>query len=121
MNTVLSEDGTVKGTVTAPETLKGAVFTAKDDEVTLEFHGIAYTKKIDDYPVTSVITSLCGIINDAKNGNLEGSGADNRRISGKCKGLEYEFWFTPSGLPLKLSVPETDTVIVFSDTAITEK
>ena len=114
----LSENGTLKAEITAPEELSELVITISHDSTTVNYKGLTYTPvegtmpfsaMLEDFynPIKAVIDS--GLTAD-KNGKLTvGSGTD-----------KAEFTLSPTGLPQKLELPDERFSVTFYNVSVKE-
>lgn len=106
-------------TVTSPEELKGLILHYSDNGLTAEYLGITYTPDDFDMTIGGVSSLMSGIINDVRGEDCN-MDYDNGNciITDKYMDFKYEFVFSPSGLPISLSVPNKSFEAVFKNVTI---
>ena len=118
-DTVISDEGKMQLTVNSPDTLKGLKIYMSDGKVTAEYLGITYEPKLDNMPFASISKTVYMIITQIKKDNIKAkSDNSNCKICRKCDGRDYEFTFSPSGLPILLTVVNESYKIEFSNVTV---
>ncbi len=111
-------DGTLNLVVTEPPEINGLTLKISKNAATAEFEGVSYTYDISSLPQGAVAQVLYNILNDVSNGKTANCDNQNCEISGRVEGYKYEFEFSPSGLPISLTVDELDLEIDFKNVTI---
>lgn len=115
---VIIEENVFDITVTEPQNISGLRFVLSGDEVTVDFEGILYSKAIDDLSDNSVSKILFKVFSDINNGKFAEYDGENCKISGKTDDYEYDFTFSPSGLPIDLEIDDLDLIIDFKNVTL---
>ena len=103
--------------VSEPEQIKGLTVKVDKNGTMAEFMGISYTPDLNSLPQGAVAQVLFSVLEDA----AEKSAVyvnENCEIDGNVNGYEYDFTFSPSGLPLSLVIEDLDLEINFNNTAL---
>ncbi len=105
--------------VLSPDELSGLTFCFSKDGVCAEYLGISYTQDIENMPMGSVAVILSDIISDANSKDIfDASNKENYTLIGEYDDRKYEFVFSPSGLPLALTIPDADFSVRFDNVTI---
>lgn len=105
---------------TAPETVKGLIFTVENEDVEISFNGLHFTFDTQKFPVGSVVSiftkSFDRIIAISHNVVL---GDTSDFISGQADDVSYSMTLDKNGIPLSLEFGNSGMKIEFSDFEIT--
>lgn len=115
---VIIEENVFDITVTEPQNISDLRFVLSGDEVTVDFEGISYSKAIDDLSDNSVSKILFKVFSDINNGKFAEYDGENCKISGETDNYEYDFTFSPSGLPIDLEIDDLDLRIEFKNVTL---
>lgn len=112
-------DGNFTSTVVKPETIKDFTLRFNSDGVTAEYLGITYTPETHCMPSTAAVQILYDIINDvSKQGLTAYCKEENCTINRYINDYAYSFEFSPSGLPISLSIDDLDLEIKFNNVTV---
>ena len=103
--------------VVEPDEINGLILKVDKNDFTAQYKGISYAPDFNNMPQSAVIQILYSIISDIKNKSIEFSD-ENGVIEGKVNSCEYEFAFSPSGLPLTLEIDDIDLKIEFKNVVL---
>ncbi len=105
--------------VAEPQVIKDLTLNITNNGVTVEFKGVTYTPDINSLPQGAIAEVLYDVINDiGVSQNTVVCVEENCKIKGSVNGYEYEFTFSPSGLPISLSIDELDLDIEFKNVTV---
>lgn len=117
-NTEIS-DNDVKFIVTKPQEIKDPTFNIAENKINSEYKGLSLETDINSSQQGAVVKILYDVLNDivAKQICAEIS-EENCIINGKTDSYEYEFIFSPSGLPIELNIDDTELKIQFKNVTV---
>ncbi|MBQ8268043.1 MAG: hypothetical protein IJZ21_06655 [Clostridia bacterium] len=117
-NATLSND-TLNLTITEPQEIKDLILKLDKNGVAAEFKGVTYTPDINSLPQGAIAQVLYNILNDiAASQDTAICGEENCVIENKINGYDYEFTFSPSGLPISLEIDDLDLEIKFKNVTV---
>ena len=117
-NATLSND-TINLTVTEPQEIKDLILKLDKNGVTAEFKGVTYTPDINSLPQGAIAQVLYNVLNDiAASQDTAICDEENCVIKNKINGYDYEFTFSPSGLPISLEIDDLDLEIKFKNVTV---
>lgn len=111
-------DGALKVILNEPEEIKDLTLIVNKNGVTAEFKGVTYTPDINSMPQGAFVKLLFNILNDISNNDSLVCDDENCKITGRLDGYEYEFTFSPSGLPISLYIDQIDLKIDFKNVTV---
>ncbi len=103
--------------VTEPQEIKDLTLDITQNGVMAEFKGVTYTPDINSLPQGAIVQVLYEVLNDIRQ-NTAVCDEENCNISGKAEGYKYDFEFSPSGLPISLTVDGLDLEIDFKNVTV---
>ena len=110
-------DGALNLIVNEPEKIKGFVLQIDKNNVKAEYKGISYDSDIDSLPQAAIARLLFNIVDDISDKNLICSN-ENCEIIGEVDDIQYNFIFSPAGLPLSLNIEDINLKIEFSNVTL---
>lgn len=108
----------LKLTVSSPKMIEGLCLTVNQNGVQTDFKGLKYKMDSDKLPQALMAKILCDIFEDVGSVETVGVAQENCIIDGKVGDSEYSFVFSPSGLPISLSIKKPDIKIQFNNVTI---
>ena len=112
-------DDKFTSTVVKPETIKDFTLRLNSDGVTAEYLGITYTPETHSMPSTAAVQILYDNISDvSKQGITAYCKEENCTIDRYINDYAYSFEFSPSGLPISLSIDDLDLDIKFNNVTV---
>lgn len=108
----------LKLVVKEPLLIKDLKFTVSNNNFSSEINGISYSENKSSTTESSVANIIFKVLNDAKNKYLIIADKDNCEISGTVDGYDYNFLFSPTGLPITLNIKQYDLIINFKNVTI---
>ena len=115
-DTQIDNNGKMTICVNDPDDLKGLKLTFSSEKIIAEYLGLTYTPKIDKMPFGNITKMIYLTLENISKENLGAKSKEsNCVIKGECQNREYEFEFSPSGLPLSLKIPNENFKIEFCD------
>ncbi len=100
-----------------PQEIKDLTLKIDRNVLTTKFKDIEYTPDKNTLPQGTVIWILYDVFNNVAVKECSFSD-ENCKISGKVDECEYEFVFSPSGLPLSLEIDDLDLKIIFNNVIV---
>ena len=116
-NASIAED-TLNLVVTKPQEIKDLTLNITKNGVTAEFKGVTYTPNINSIPGGAIAQVLYDILNDIAGNKTANCDEENCEIEGSVNGYQYEFTFSPSGLPISLQIDDLDLEIEFKNVTV---
>lgn len=116
-NATLAEDA-LNLVVTKPQEIKDLTLDITKNGVTAEFKGVTYTPEISSLPEGAIAQVLYNILNDIAGNKTANCDEENCVIKSQVNGYEYEFTFSPSGLPISLQIGDLDLEIKFKNVTV---
>ncbi len=106
--------------VTSPEDIKGLKLKFDGEKATAEFWGLVYEPKTGSFPMGNVIQTVYDILTDIDDEEVAKAkkGEKNCELKGKTDGNDYTFYFSPTGLPLSLEIPNERFKITFNNVTV---
>lgn len=108
----------MNATLKSPEILNGMKITANNFETYTEYKDLKYIYDEDEFAGNNSVVAVFGILLSCEKKQLPLENGENCVLSDKYLGEKYEFTFSPSGLPMKLSIPSRSLEAVFSDISV---
>lgn len=120
-NTMIDQSGVMVIEVLSPESIEGMKLTLEPSKITAEYKGITYTPKTQTMPACNVAQIIYNVFEDVAN-NIETLSLkeENCVVNGKIDENEYDFTFSPSGLPLKLEISDMGFDMIFENVTISD-
>ena len=118
VSVLIDKGGCMDATVKSPEILNGMKITANNFETSTEYKDLKYTYNEDDFAGNNLLIAVFSILSSCEKKQLLLENGENCVINDKYLGEKYEFTFSPSGLPIKLSIPSRNLEAVFSDVGV---
>ncbi len=109
---VITDSENIKAEVKKPANLSGLKVTYEDKKVKCEYLGITYEPETE-VPLNSITDIMFSCISNLENGEIREDG--NYAISGKAGNFDYEYTYSPLGLPISLDVPDKNLKINFKN------
>ena len=103
--------------VRSPEYINGLTLEISKDGTTAKFKGISYPIDATMYNESAMTRVLYCILNDVVDKKLIYD-SENCVMDGKIDNYDYTFVFSPSGLPISLSVNDLDLYVKFSNVSL---
>ena len=113
----VSPDGTVKITLSEPETLSGYTVTVGKEGMKAEYLGLSFTPTENNMPQSSVITEFYNKYTAAATATPQKSG-DAYVIKGGSGTDGYTLYISPTGLPQSLQIPDERFIVYFYNTSL---
>lgn len=110
-------DGTLDLIVNEPDKIKGFVLQIDKNGIKAKYKDISYNSDINSLPQAAIARLLFNIVDDISNKNLECSN-ENCEIVGRVDEKQYNFIFSPAGLPLALNIEDINLKIEFSNVTL---
>lgn len=105
--------------VNEPQEIKGLILNFTKNGATAEFKDVTYTPDINTLPQGAIVQVLYDVLNDVTaSQNKAVCNEENCIINGKVNYYEYEFTFSPSGLPISLEIDDIDLDIKFKNVTV---
>lgn len=111
-------DDALKLVINEPVEIKDLTLITNKNGVTVEFKGISYSPDINSLPQGALAKVLFDVLNDISNNDSLVCDDENCKITGRLDGYEYEFIFSPSGLPISLYIDQIDLKIDFKNVTV---
>ncbi len=108
------DEGGIKLIVSEPEQIEGLTLNINKNGITSEFKGISYTPDLNSLPEGAVAQVLFNVLNDVNNKQALKDN-QNSKITGKVDDYKYDFYFSPSGLPLFLEIRDLNITVEFNN------
>ncbi len=102
--------------ITQPNLIKGLTLSIDKNGLNAEFDSIECD--LDRLPIDNAVTVLYKIIADINGKEIVNSDSNNCRYEGITENIKYIFIFSPTGLPIELTVSSINLNIVFSNVVI---
>lgn len=119
LNCDIDKEGVTSLCIVEPSDISGMKLIFSDSGVTAEYMGLSYTPKTERLPVLGVAEIIYRIISGInKDTALKLSEGENCVLEGRIDDRAYSFYFSPSGLPLFIEIPDNSFKIEFSDVYI---
>lgn len=100
-----------------PKEIKDLILKIDKTSLVAEFMGVKYALDINSFPQCSLIRIVYDVFNDAANKECSFKN-ENCKIVGKVSEYDYEFLFSPSGLPLSLEIKNLNLKIIFNNVIV---
>lgn len=105
--------------VTEPQEIKDLTLNIAKNGVTSEFKGATYSPDISSLPEGAIVQVLYDVLTDiSASQNTTVCDEENCEIKGRVNGYEYEFTFSPTGLPISLEIDDLNLEIKFKNVTI---
>lgn len=116
----IDDDDIMTATVTSPEDIKGLKLKFDGEKVSAEFMGLVYEPKTGSFPMGNAVKTVYDVITEIDDEQTAKATPDgkNCKLEGKMNGKEYEFYFSPAGLPLSLEIPDEAFKITFNNVTV---
>lgn len=116
----IDDDDIMTATVTSPEDIKGLKLKFDGEKVSAEFMGLVYEPKTGAFPMGNAVKTVYDVITEIDDEQTAKATPDgkNCKLEGKMNGKEYEFYFSPAGLPLSLEIPDEAFKITFNNVTV---
>ena len=103
--------------VRRPEYIDGLTLNINKNGATASYKGISYPLDISSQPQGAMAQVLYNVLSDVSGKQLN-CGEENCEINGKVDNYSYTFVFSPSGLPISLTVDEINLLVKFSNVSL---
>ena len=103
--------------VVEPKEISGIKFIINNNKITTEYKGISDAPELNELPQHLIARIIFDVINEVKDNEIEFD-EFNGVINEEVEGYKYGFVFSPSGLPISLSVEDIDLEIYFKDVSL---
>ncbi len=113
----VSEDGTIKITLSEPESLSGYTVTVGSEGMTAEYLGLSFTPTENNMSEYSVMAELYNKYMSAAAEQPEKKG-DTYVIKGGTGADAYTLYISPTGLPQKIELPDERFTVYFYNARI---
>ena len=111
-------ENTLNLVITKPQEIKDLTLNITKNGATAEFKGVTYTPNINSIPGGAIAQVLYDILNDIAGNKTANCDEENCEIEGSINGYQYEFTFSPSGLPISLQIDDLDLEIEFKNVTV---
>lgn len=112
------KDDALNIVVIEPNRIKDLTFVIDKNGATAKFGGVEFVPRISSLPQGAVVNIFYKIINDINNIKTADYCGDNCVVESSVDNIEYNFKFSPSGLPISLNIDEFDVEIIFKKVTI---
>lgn len=115
-------DGWWEVELTAPEAVKGLVFTINGDDTEISFKGLHFMFDTSKFPVGSVVSLAVKSFDRLAPLTLDVvEGESNNFASGNADGMTYSITLDKNGIPLSLDLGDSGMKITFTSFEIIEE
>lgn len=118
VSVVIDKGSCLDATVKSPETLNGMKITANNFETSTEYKDLKYTYNEDMLVGNNSVITVYNILSSLSDKQLPLKDGENCVIKGNVLTEEYEFTFSPSGLPISLNINSENFSAEFADTTV---
>jgi len=115
LKVVITDSENIKAEVKKPANLSGLKVTYEDKKVKCEYLGITYEPKTE-VPLNSITDIMFSCISNLDNGEIKEDG--NYILNGTVENFDYEYTYSPLGLPISLDVPDKNLKINFKNVSL---
>lgn len=112
------KNNVLKLVVGEPKNINNLTLFVDKKGVTAKFGDIEFVPDINSIPQCAMYNILYKVINDVNGGITAKSNGDNCEIISSVGDVEYNFKFSPSGLPICLKIDEFNLEILFKNVTI---
>ena len=101
---------------TAPETVKGLIFTIDGEDTEISFNGLHFTFDTEKFPVGSVVSIFIDSVDrlmPIEHEIVEGESSDF--ITGQVEDMSYTMTLDKNGIPLTLELGDSGMKIEFCE------
>ena len=114
----MGEDKTLKAKITAPKELSDLIFTITEKETMVEYKGITYSPVEGAMPFSALMDRFYKAMTL---GQAEGLTADSDgKLTIENDGRKITFFLSPTGLPQKAEIENSNFVVNFYNVSIKE-
>ena len=118
VSVIIDNGGCMEALVNSPDKISGMKITANKFETASEYKNLKYTHNDERITENNPIVMVHNILSDLSNKQLPLKDGENCVVEEKFSGKEYEFVFSPSGLPISFNMNSENLNIVFCDVSI---
>ena len=111
-------ENTLNLVITKPQEIKDLTLNIAKNGATAEFKGVTYTPNINSIPGGAIAQVLYDILSDIADNKTANCDEENCEIEGSINEYQYEFTFSPSGLPISLQIDDLDLEIEFKNVTV---
>lgn len=115
LKVVITDSENIKAEVKKPAELRGLKATYENKKVKCEYLGITYEPETE-VPLNSVADLMFACISNLDNGEIKEDG--NYILKGTAGNIDYEYTYSPLGLPISLEVPDKSLKISFKNVKV---
>ena len=117
-DTIIDKDGNLTMNFKYPQDISDLKIFFNDGKAKIEYMGLTYTPD-DRMPAGSVAQTLYDIISDVeKTDSTPIKDSENCMLDGRYNNTYFKFYFSPSGLPLSVLIPDDSFEIQFNNLTI---
>lgn len=115
----VKEDGTLKFTVTEPESISGYTVTLSQNGMTAEFLGLTFVPNENNMPFSGVAGDFYEKYMSAVRGEYKPSKkGDAYIIEGGNNSEAFTLYISPTGLPQKITLPDERFTVYFYNCSV---
>lgn len=121
LSVTIDNGGCMTADVNSPEQIKGMKLKLNKFETVAEYKDLQYTYNDEEFTGNNPIIMVHSILSDLSDKQLSLKDGENCVVEDEFSGEEYEFVFSPSGLPIKFSMQSKNLSIVFYNVTVLYK
>ena len=118
VSSTIDNGGCLDATVNSPEAIKGMKITSNSFETLSEYKNLKYTYNEDEFSGNNIVVMVYNILSSLENKQFPSKDGENCLITGKYSDENFDFIFSPSGLPIELNIESKDLKVLFKDVTI---
>ena len=118
LSVTIDNGGCMKAFVNSPEKISGMKITANKFETVAEYKDLMYTYNDEEFITGNPIITLYNVLSNLSNEQLPLKNGENCIVKNKISDKEYEFVFSPSGLPISLNINSENLNAVFYNVTV---
>ena len=118
VSVIIDNGGCMEALINSPDKISGMKITANKFETVSEYKNLKYTYNDEEFTRNNPIIMVYNILSDLSDKQLPLKEGENCVEKDEFSSKEYEFVFSPSGLPISFNMNSENLNIVFCDVIV---